>query len=370
MAEHKSPSVLVVGFALFSMFFGSGNLIFPLMLGAKYQGYFYICALGFTLTAVLLPTMGLLAMIPSKGHYSRLFDQLLPPSYAAWLILIILAFWIPFGSGPRCILLAHASMLTYAPNLVPMWIFSLLFLAVVYASLIKEHRVIDFLGKILTPMLLLSIFGMIISSLLRGGTMTTPSEGPSTVFFQSIVDGYYTQDLIAAIFFSSTLVTMIRKHTDDLSMALHKTWEGGLVAIALLAILYGALMASSAIHGEALIGLSGEQLVSKLARLSLGSTFGFVSSIAVSLACLTTEIALVLVFSDFLRAHFGQKFSKKSSLLFTLALIWLLSLLPFDGIMAIVAPAMHIIYPMLFLLVLRTLWRTRSVLLGPPKAAL
>ena len=59
MAEEKSPSVMVVGLALFSMFFGSGNLIFPLMLGAKYQNYFYLCALGFTLTAVLLPTLGL-----------------------------------------------------------------------------------------------------------------------------------------------------------------------------------------------------------------------------------------------------------------------------------------------------------------------
>lgn len=362
MSKLKEPSALVVGLALFSMFFGSGNLIFPLMLGAKYQGYFYICALGFTLTAVLLPTLGLLAMTPTQGHYDRLFDRLLPYRYAKWFLFITLVFWIPFGSGPRCVLLAHASILNYVPNFLPVWAFSLIFLAAVYLSLINQSRIIDFLGKILTPILLLSIGGMILSSLLVGGRLETPEQSPGSIFMTSLVDGYYTQDLIAAIFFSSALVTTIKNNTGSLSAALQKTWTGGLIAVFLLALLYAILMASSAIHGQELSGLSGERLVSKLAELTLGSTFGGISSLAVSLACFTTEIALVLVFADFLSKDLKLFAQKKTCLLFTLALIWTMSLLPFDGIMAIVAPAMQVIYPLLFLLVLRILWRTRQTL--------
>src|SRR5205085_2337390 len=106
----------------------------------------------------------------------------------------------------------------------------------------------------------------------------------------SLVDGYYTQDLIAAVFFSSSLVAMIHKSTGNMKTAMALTWRGGIIAVVLLAVLYAALMASSAIHGEYLVGLSGEHLVSTLARIALGPTFGAISSVAVSLACFTTEI--------------------------------------------------------------------------------
>jgi len=329
------------------------------MLGAQYEAYFYIAALGFVITAVALPTLGILAMIPAHGNYERLFEKLLPAVYARWFILAALVFWIPLGSGPRCVLLAHASISTYLPWGIPVWLFSLVFLIAVYFCVVNRGKVIDLLGKFLTPALLVSIACIVISSLIVGGDLDLPQDKPLTIFLGSIEDGYYTQDLIAAIFFSSTLVSMIHKSTGSMKTAMAKTWQGGLVAVVLLAILYAALMASSAIHGEYLVGLSGEQLVSALARIALGPTFGAVSSVAVSLACFTTEIALVIVFADFLARDQMGRDRHQWSLCITLGIIWLMSLLPFDGIMAIVAPAMKIIYPILFVLVIRFLWRSR-----------
>jgi len=359
MAAPKSPNSLVVGLALFSMFFGSGNLIFPLVLGAQYEAFFYVAVVGFVITAVALPTLGILAMIPAHGNYERLFERLIPPKYARWFILAALVFWIPLGSGPRCVLLAHASLNAYAPLGIPIWLFSLVFLMAVYFCVINRASVIDLLGKFLTPILLASIACIVISSLMVGGDLDIPAHKPLNIFMNSLIDGYYTQDLIAAIFFSATLVNMIHKSTGDMRTAMKKTWQGGLIAVVLLTVLYAALMASSAIHGEYLLGLSGEQLVSTLARIALGPTFGAMSSIAVSLACFTTEIALVIVFADFLQRDQKGRDRYKKSLLMTLGIIWLMSLLPFDGIMAIVAPAMKIIYPMLFILVIRFLWRSR-----------
>lgn len=362
MNVNKSPNTIIVGLAFFSMFFGSGNLIFPLMLGAQYESHFLISAAGFIITAVLLPTLGIIVMLLAKGRYERLFDGLLPSRYSRWFFLAVLAFWIPFGSGPRCVVLAHASISTYLPFTIPMWFFALIFLAIVYACVAGRSKVIDILGKFLTPVLLISIFAIVFTSF-QHGDINVSSLDEKTVFLKSLIDGYYTQDLIAAVFFSSALLGMLNLNVDDKKTALKKTWRGGLIAVFLLAVLYMSLMAASAVHAEYLQNISGEQLVSRLAHIALGGAFGSISSVAVSLACLTTEIALVLVFADFLNQQAKHKKIEKFTLIFTLAIIWSMSQFDFSGIMAIIAPAMMVIYPILFILVLRLLWRSRNQLI-------
>lgn len=357
--NNKSPSTLVVGLAFFSMFFGAGNLIFPLVLGARYENYFLICALGFIITAVLLPTFGILAMILARGHYQGLFSGLLSNKISRWFFLLVLLFWIPLGSGPRCVILAHASISTYVQAMPPIWLFSLLFLVTVYGCIVSRQKVIAILGKLLTPALLIALFFMVLTSFMHGQIDESPHDG-LRVFLESLADGYYTQDLIAAIFFSSTLVSMLNINQNH-SEALKKTWYGGLIAVSLLAIIYTCLMAASAIHAEHLRHLSGEKLVSTLAQIALGSTFGGLSSVAVSIACLTTEIALVLVFADFLHENIFEKRFYQPIMIATLALIWTLSLFDFAFVMSIIAPAMRVIYPILFALALRLVWRNRRI---------
>jgi LIVCS family branched-chain amino acid:cation transporter len=222
----------------------------------------------------------------------------------------------------------------------------------------SRSKVIDILGKYLTPALVVSIFGIIISSLREAEIHNIPMD-QTMVFLESLRSGYYTQDLIAAVFFGSALIGMLNISEESQSETLKKTWYGGLIAAFMLAILYTALMAASAVHAKDLQNLSDEKLVSKLAYLALGGTFGGLSSIAVSLACLTTEIALVLVFADFLKKNIFINQSYKRSVFVTMLTIWLMSQLHYNGIMAIISPAMQVIYPILFFLVLRILYRFR-----------
>lgn len=359
MAEQKSPSTLIVGLAFFSMFFGSGNLIFPLILGSQYESHFLIGALGFIITAVLLPTLGILVMLPARGRYETLFIDLLPNRYARWFFFAVLLFWIPLGSGPRCVVLAHASLNAYFDQSINLALFSTIFLAFVYICVRTRSKIISILGKWLTPLLLIAIFFIVVISCLQG-ELNHSSVKVYEVFLDSLVSGYYTQDLIAAIFFSAALVSMLKLDNENPAIAIRKTWHGGLIAVVMLAILYAALMAASALHADQLRGLSGEQLVSQLALIALGQNFGSVSSVAVSLACLTTEIALVIVFADFINAHVLGGRKDRYAMVITLIIIWLMAQLEFAGIMAIVSPAMKIIYPALFLLVVRFLWRKRN----------
>jgi LIVCS family branched-chain amino acid:cation transporter len=361
MDDKKSPSSLVIGLALFSMFFGSGNLIFPLSLGAVYQGSFVVATCGFVITAVLLPTLGLLAMLTVSGNFDQLFLGLIDKKFSRWFFLLVLAFWIPFGSGPRCVILAHASINHLLSFNLPLWLFSILFLLIVFFSIIKRKRIIDLLGKVLTPLLLLSIGAIVISSFRNGIINEGPAES-SLVFWQALGAGYYTQDLIAAIFFSSALWSILEARIKDQRLILVKAFRGSLVAVFLLAVLYAALMAASAIHGDALRGLSGEKLVSTLATIALGPNLGGLSSVAVSLACLTTEIALVIVFADFINSHLFSRKHQSLAIVSTLLITWAMSLLSFGGVMAIIAPAMTIIYPILVFLVLRLLWIKRTKL--------
>jgi LIVCS family branched-chain amino acid:cation transporter len=360
MTFKNPPSSLIVGLALFSMFFGSGNLIFPLLLGVTYQNMFWLAALGFIVTAVLLPTLGFLAMIPANGRYEELFTGLLQPKIARWFFLIVLIFWIPLGSGPRCVVLAHTSIATYLAMMPPVWLFALVYLALVYACVSHRTRLIDVLGKILTPLLLLIIFLLVVASLWTGRMPVNEEIAGSPVFLPSLVEGYYTQDLIAAIFFSSAIVAILKNNNLAPLQVLKKTLSGGLIAVSLLGILYTFLMAASAMQGDQLVGLAGDQLVASLAQISLGPLLGSVSAGAVSLACFTTEVALVLVFADFLSQQFFTRDTRKLTLIFTLGVIWLMSLLDFSGIMAVVAPAMQVIYPILFILVVRYLWINRT----------
>lgn len=364
MDADRSPSTLVIGLAFFSMFFGSGNLIFPLMLGARFESNFWLAALGFIVTAVILPTLGILAMLPTSGHYEKLFLGLLPEKIFRYFFLVILLFWIPLGSGPRCVVLAHASIKNYLAITPPLWLFSLLFLALVYLCIRSPSRIIEILGKVLTPILLASILLIVITSFRRGVINEAEIEVDQLgIFLDGLTEGYYTQDLIAALFFSSTLVLMLKPLISDRREALIRAFKGGMMAVLLLAIVYTALMAASAVHAEHLNGLSGEVLISTLAHIALGQTLGGISSVAVFLACFTTEVALMLVFADFLNNHLlhGQK--RNQAMILSLLVVWMMSLFNFGGIMAIIGPAMKILYPLLFLLVMRLLWRSRKQML-------
>lgn len=359
MTTKNPPSSLVVGLALFSMFFGSGNLIFPLLLGVQFNNLFFIAALGFVITAVLLPTIGFLAMIPADGRYEKLFHGILDTKYSRWFFFIVLLFWIPLGSGPRCVVLAHSSIALYFQRFPPVWLFGIFYLALVYFCVDRRRSLIEVLGRFLTPALLLVIFLMVVASYIQGGF--SPSDlTPLSVFSISVIEGYYTQDLIAAIFFSSAVVGILKNTQLSQNAILKKTLAGGFIAVSLLAILYFLLMSASALHSSKLVGLSGDKLVAALAQVTLGPVLGSVSALAVLLACFTTEVALVLVFADFLKSQLWPSLDQKVVSMLTLTIIWSMSLLDFSGIMAVLAPAMQIIYPVLFLLVVRYLWINRT----------
>lgn len=349
----KKPNYLVVGLALFSMFFGSGNLIYPLMLGRDAGSSFLVSAIGFVLTAVLVPCLGIIAISFAEGNYEKIFAKMFRQKISLVLIFLILLSFIPFGAGPRCVVLAHASLKTFLP-MPALWIFALLFLGLVGYLVSDRSHLLDILGKILTPLLVICIAIMVTSAFIHGET-DPPTASNSTLFVNSLFEGYNTQDLLSSLFFSSSLIMLMKASFPNKKEMIITTLKGSVIGIVLLTLLYVLLIAASSLHSDILIGYSGIDLVSILARHTLGKQLGLVAGIAVALACLTTAVALVMAFSQFLAAHVLVKRYSFLSLPISLLSVFLTSLLEFEGIMGIISPMMKIVYPIILIVVIRYL---------------
>ena len=344
--KSAQPNFIVVGLALFSMFFGSGNLIFSLMLGRDAGELFYISAVGFILSAVFIPFMGVLAIVKAQGDYYLIFTRFLGHKLGLILIFLTLLFFIPFGAAPRCVILAHASLKTFV-LMPPLWLFSLIFLSIIGYLVINKNNLLSILGKVLTPILLVCLVFMVIFAL-KNGQIDPPLYDAQSLFFNSLFQGYNTQDLFSSLFFSSTLIFLIKDNFNNKKQLKSTLLKAGILGSILLIILYVFLMLASSYHNDILIGKSGIKLVSILARQTLGS-FGAIASLAVSLACLTTGVALVLAFKDFLARTF--KINAFVALSITLMSIFLTSLIKFEGITAIISPIMKVFYPVILVLV-------------------
>lgn len=156
----KRTGVLVAGLALFSMFFGAGDIVLPLILGGGAGDKNIYALAGLLVAGVGLPLLGLLSMMLFQGDYHSFFNRI-GKRGGAILILIIQGVVGPFGAIPRLITLSFTNLKPYMPEMLSLALFSLLSCFLIYFFVRKRHRVVDLLGLVLTPILLLSVGAII-----------------------------------------------------------------------------------------------------------------------------------------------------------------------------------------------------------------
>ncbi len=349
--------ILSVGFAMFSMFFGAGNIVFPLIIGAESQGHIFVALLGLCITAVGVPFLGLYAMTFLDGEYRPFFEKIgKAPGFA--ILILLMGLIGPFGAMPRCIALSYSTFSMFIPT-VSAVVFSLASVIGVYFLTVKKSKVIDILGIWLTPILLFSL-GLIVvrgiffhnNSSVETGSLIASSEA----FTHGLISGYQTMDLIGAFFFCHFVVNALKKISlkdGHLSSKLltKNTLISSLIGSSLLGLVYCGLAYVASKHSEILSQVGPEKALAVLAYYFLGSWGGIVTCLAVILACLTTVIALAAVFSEFVHKDVTQsKLSYKSSLVITLIASFFISILEFQGIFRMLAPIVQVLYPSLIVL--------------------
>ena len=200
MKRFFSGEILITGFAVFAMFFGAGNSVFPLEIGRTAGISNFYAISGFLLTAVGMPFIGLASMILFKGDYREFFYRIgKVPGFAA--VVLIICIIGPFNAMPRCITLSHAAVKAYVPGL-SLLLFSILSAAIIFIFSVKENKILDILGYVLSPVLLISLGIIIVKSLFFGSSAVVNYTSSKDLFVGGLMKGYLTMDLLAAVFFS------------------------------------------------------------------------------------------------------------------------------------------------------------------------
>jgi len=353
----QKQKTLSIGLALFAMFFGSGNLVFPLMVGLESGGHFWLAAFGILLTGVAVPFLGSIGMLLYEGDTRGFFDCL--GKWAAfWVPLVAVSLMGPFGVLARCITVAYGSIHLLFPVL-PLWLFSVLFCIGIFFATVKRSRLIPLLGKFLTPLLLLSLGAITLFAFVFGGTAAEASGDGTAAFVNGIFQGYQTMDLIAAFFFSTFVIGQIRKESDDKEdkgTSLRMFLQASMVGAGLLSLVYVLLVSLGNLYAPALATVPKEEMLGVVASLALGPYAAPVVAVAVMLACFTTAVVLSTLFADFFQKEVvREKVSSNMAMGVTLLIGFLVSTMGFYGIAKILGPILETLYPALILLTIQNI---------------
>lgn len=349
--DPPKPSVLSTGLALFSMFFGAGNIIFPLIVGRLSGTETPYAILGLGFSAVAFPFLGLIAMMFYSGNLDAFLSRL-----GKWpAIALLFALQMsqgPVGAMPRLVTLMHASVKPYLPNL-SLLSFSIFICLAVFLLTIRPQRIIHLLGVILTPLLLLTLGVLVIVGSIWAPEAQPVLGGSVHYFGQGLKLGYQTMDLTAALLFATMIMPHLSQGTKDPKEVRRRMTYASLIASGLLMATYIGLCWISAHHSWTLGEVAPEDLLQRIAVQVLGPFGGIISAAAVFLACLTTAISLSAVFSTYLKKHFfKERVSNGTSLALTLGVTAAFATLGFGGIVKIWGPLLEVLYPSLIVLCL------------------
>lgn len=334
---------LSIALAIFSMFFGAGNVVFPILLGKLVGDQFTYATFGLLITSIGGPLLGLFGAICFHGHFREFFSRI-GPILSPIFILVTAALLGPFAVMPRCIVVAYAALSSIFPA-VSLLQFSFIALVVVLLLLWKKTRVLDVLGYILSPILLLCLIIIIYKGLISPGMPAHSDMTNLTAFKNGITTGYDTMDLIAAIYFSVSIWNLLKVKVKQ-SHITRTTFIAGSIAGLLLGLVYVGLAFTASRNLDILQNVPPEKALVTISYHLLGPHLGLLANIAVALACLTTVMGLAVTFAEIIRRDFAvTKISYGSTIFILVAISAIFSNLGFSRIMEFIHPLVSICYP-------------------------
>ncbi|WP_213317992.1 branched-chain amino acid transport system II carrier protein [Chlamydiifrater volucris] len=363
-------SFLSIAGTVFAMFFGAGNTVFPIVVGAINYPHYLCASFGMIVSAVIVPLLGLISILLYSGDYKKFFLSIgkIPGMF---IIVAILCLIGPFGGIPRAIAISYSTLASFSvktsflPSLP--W-FSLLCCILIFLFSNKLSNLVAWLGYIFSPIMLLSLGWTVVRGLMQEShipdlALLHPSRPQA--FLSGVIEGFNTMDLLASFFFSSILIVSLRElsrqnnhpgHASDESpLAFQNIGEkskktiffGFLLASFFLAVVYVGFSALSSRHSGALLHFPKGDCLGRICHLTLGSK-AFIPTLGIFIACLTTEIALTGIFADFMRRSCLPKNTPFSvAVVITLVPTYLVSILNFDNISGLLLPVLQFCYPAL-----------------------
>ena len=354
----EGRDLLLVGFTLFSMFFGAGNLIFPPNIAAQAGTQTWPAMLGLALSAVGLPVLGVVAVARSGG-LDALGSRVHPAFARVFTIVAYLAI------GP-CLAIPRTATTSFemavppfvgadAPIGVYQLVYSLVFFAAALFIALRPEKLTDRLGKILCPILVALIVVTFV------GCLVNPLEGygPATgdyathAVVKGFIEGYQTMDTIAALAFGIVIAVNIRaRGVEEEGAVVQGTVRAGVVAGGMLLAVYCMLAHIGALSGGAFPNPeNGAQALTNIVAALFGRLGNVLLAAIFTLACLTTCVGLINSISQYFSTLFG-KLSYRQWVLVMTGFSFLVCNLGLNAILSISIPILNAIYPVAIVLIL------------------
>ncbi|GAA0122002.1 MAG: branched-chain amino acid transport system II carrier protein [Clostridium argentinense] len=352
--KKSTKDVIVVGFALFAMFFGAGNLIFPPFLGNMVGDRYILGIIGFVCTGVGLPLLAIIAATKGDGTFETMASKIGRKFAVIFATILFIAIG-PMLAIPRTAATTYElAMNPLVPSLTPL-ISMIIYFAVNLIFVLKRSSVIDTIGKYLTPSLIIILSFIIIKGIISPIGSIVHTDVNSVLSF-SFIEGYQTMDALAGLLFASVITNELISKNYSKKELLPMTLKSGGVAIIGLAFIYGGLMFLGAqTSGFEISGISKTSLLLLISKTILGNTGTTLIGIAIGLACLTTSIGLLTAGSAFFEKVSNGKLPYKINAIVISVISIIIGRLGVDDIVKISGPILSVLYPVTITLIATTL---------------
>lgn len=353
-------NVILKGFALFAMLFGAGNLIFPPMLGKTLADSWAIGTMGFILTGVGFPLLGILSTsLSGKKDIDEFANKVSPWFAKLFFIALILAIG-PLLAIPRTGATAYEITFLHAglSSSLYKYIYLILYFGITLLFSLKANKVVDRIGSILTPVLLIMLFIIIVKGV--SSPLGIPVTGTIlTPFKNGFVEGYQTMDTLASIVFAGVILKSIRGDK-DLSPKQEFVFlvQVSIIACLGLSIVYGGLSFIGASVSSMGSELGKTELLVNLTTTLLGRAGYAILGICVAGACLTTAIGLVATVADYFSKISSLSYEKLAVL--TTIISFIFACFGVDMIVKISVPILVFLYPLAMALILLNVFKIQN----------
>lgn len=355
-----TKEILMVASLLFGMFFGAGNLIFPIHMGQEAGSNIFAAFIGFILTGAGLPLLSVVAF--GRSHSESVYEMASPigKRYATLFTCAMYLAIGPLVCIPRCATVSYTIGLEplLGTNPLALGIFSALFFSLVLFFTLRPGRIIDWIGKYLNPTFLLFFCTLLIIALLNPlGEIKNilPTQAyQHNAFFKGFLEGYNTLDALAGLAFGVVVINTIKGLGVEKPELIAKvTLKAGVLACLLMAILYGgACTVGAQSRGYFELSANGGVALASVCWYYLGRAGQLFLAVIVTLACLKTSIGLTTSIGEAFADMFtNKKYYREWAIGFCL-FSFIVSNVGLSLIISFAIPVLVFLYPLAMTLII------------------
>ncbi|MEE3609618.1 branched-chain amino acid transport system II carrier protein [Avibacterium paragallinarum] len=359
-----TKNTFIIGFMLFAIFFGAGNLIFPPKLGFETGTEFLPSISGFVLTGVGLPLLGIIVSAFYRGGYIAALKQIHPGFSVLFLVSISLAVG-PFFAGPRTGAMSYEMVMLpflHQADALSQLAFTAVYFAITLWLSLNPSKMVERIGSILTPVLLIAIIALVLKAvfMLMGKTPLPMPADSHQYFFNGAINGYLTMDALASIAFSTMVLGAIKSSAVKAVSLQKQTIFAAMIAGVALAFIYislGWVGNHLMISPDVLAQLHqnkqdlGTYILNHVTAMAFGEAGRFVLNVIVSLACLTTAVGLCASISSYFAQQF-PRFSYRTYAMLFCIISFVIANLGLKEVIGLSLPVLMILYPITITVIL------------------